>query len=231
MKKLGLIGGIGPESTLLYYRKFVYEAHRLMGDTFFPELTIESLNVYDVLALCDKKDHDGLVSYLMRGIGNLVAAGAEVVALTGNTPHIVFDELQKRSDVPLVSIVEAARDEARRRHFSRVGLLGTRFTMEADFFKKPFRESHIEVVTPTASEIEFIAEKISTELEKGVVRELTRTIFLGIVERMKQEQGIEAIVLGCTELPLLFEGVSLPVESLDTLEIHIGTLIKTVMAS
>lgn len=227
MKKLGLIGGIGPESTLLYYRKFVYEAHRQVGDAFFPNLTIESLNVYDVLAMCSRKDHDALICYLMQGIRNLIAAGAEIVALTGNTPHIVFDELQRLSPVPLVSIVESARDEARRRHFSRVGLLGTRYTMEADFFKKPFEDSHIQVVTPLANEIDLIADKIATELEKGLVREETQTIFLNIVKRMKKEQGIEAIVLGCTELPLLFDGVSLPVECLDTLEIHIATLLET----
>ncbi|MGY5810197.1 aspartate/glutamate racemase family protein [Rhizobium sp. LEGMi198b] len=228
MKKLGLIGGIGPESTLLYYQKFVYAAHRQGGHTFFPNLTIESLNVFDIFRLCGNKDYDGLVTYLMKGIDNLIAAGAEVIALTGNTPHIVFDELQEQSSVPLVSIVEATRDEAKRQNLSKVGLLGTRFTMEADFFKDALKARGIGVVTPSASEIDFIAAKISDELERGVVKAETRTAFLDIVHRMKDEQKIEAVVLGCTELPLLFKDADLPVERLDTMEIHVNALLAAV---
>ncbi|MEQ9849923.1 aspartate/glutamate racemase family protein [Pectobacterium brasiliense] len=230
MKKLGLIGGIGPESTLLYYRKLVYEAQRRVGAHFFPNLTIESLNVFDVLTLCRNKDYAVLVDYLMAGIGNLIAAGADVVALTGNTPHIVFDELQKQATVPLVSIIESTRDDALRLGVTKVGLLGTRFTMEEDFFKKPFRERGMTVITPDAATIALIDEKITTELEHGVVIPETREIFIDIVQRMKKENSIDAVILGCTELPLLFSDMTLPVASLDTMQSHIETLLTLMLS-
>lgn len=225
MKKLGLIGGIGPESTLLYYRKLVYAAHERVGPSFFPNLAIESLNVFDVLRFCQAKDYDGLTTYLMAGIHHLAAAGAEIVALTGNTPHVVFDTLQARAGVPLVSIVEATRDEAVRQDVHRLGLLGTRFTMEEDFFKQPFVARGIDVIVPTAPEIDFMAKKIVDELERGIVRAETREAFLVVIRRMTHEQGIDALALGCTELPLLFADTPLPVKCLDTMEIHIEALL------
>ncbi|KGA23841.1 aspartate racemase [Pectobacterium brasiliense] len=229
MKKLGLIGGIGPESTLLYYRKLVYEAQRRVGADFFPNLTIESLNVFDVLTLCRNQNYTALVDYLMDGINNLTAAGVDVVALTGNTPHIVFDELQKRATVPLVSIIESTRDDALRLGVTKAGLLGTRFTMEEDFFKKPFRESGITVITPDTATMALIDEKITTELEQGVIKPETRADFVNIVQRMKKEKGIDAVILGCTELPLLFSDVLLPVVGLDTMQSHIDRLLAIIL--
>ncbi|MBG6242950.1 MAG: amino acid racemase [Candidatus Symbiopectobacterium sp. Dall1.0] len=224
MKKLGLIGGTGPESTLLYYRKFVYEANKRNGDTFFPNLTIESINVYDVLAMCSQKDYAGLIDYLAEAVRHLTAAGAEVAALTGNTPHIVFNELQACSAIPLVSIIDATCAEVKAQGLKKVGLLGTRFTMEADFFKRPFIEAGIDVITPMPNDINFIAEKIHYELERGIVEIQTRKRFLAVIERMYKYEGIEAIILGCTELPLLFTDVQLAVPALDTVDIHIEAL-------
>ncbi|WP_241612405.1 aspartate/glutamate racemase family protein [Rosenbergiella epipactidis] len=224
MKKLGLIGGTGPESTLLYYRKFVYQANQRSGALFFPKLTIDSVNVYDVLAMCEQQDYSGLVSYLEQSVTHLVAAGAEVVALTGNTPHIVFDALQARVPVPLVSIITSVSQTICERGLKTVGLIGTGFTMKADFFKQPLREAGISVVIPTEQEITYIADKIHDELEQGIVTPDTRDHFIAIIKRMAEEQGIEAIILGCTELPILFNDVTLPVMALDTVDIHIDAL-------
>ncbi|MBG6244750.1 aspartate racemase [Candidatus Symbiopectobacterium sp. 'North America'] len=224
MKKLGLIGGTGPESTLRYYRKFVYEANKRNGDTFFPNLTIESINVYDVLEMCSQKDYAGLTDYLAEAVRHLTAVGAEVAALTGNTPHIVFNELQACSAIPLVSIIDATCAEVKAQGLKKVGLLGTRFTMEADFFKRPFIEAGIDVITPILNDIDFVAEKIHYELERGIVKIQMRERFLAVVERMSKYEGIEAIILGCTELPLLFTDVQLAVPALDTVDIHIEAL-------
>jgi len=229
MKKLGLIGGIGPESTIPYYHDIVYGVQSRLKKKFFPNLTIESLNVFDVLNMCDKKEYEELTDYLMVAINNLRASSADLIALSGNTPHIVFDELNKRSSIPLVSIIEATCDETKRRNISKVGLLGTIFTMDGEFFKKPFENSHIEVVTPTDEEKRFVDQKISQELELGIVKKETLSVFLKIVQRMKDENGIQAIVLGCTELPLLFKGVETPVYCLDTMQIHIQTLVNMII--
>lgn len=226
MKKLGLIGGTGPESTLLYYKKIVYGANRLVGKEFFPNLTIESINVFNVLKCCSDENYDGLTRYLMDGINHLIAAGCEIVSLTGNTPHIVFDALREQASVPLVSIIETTCDEAKKQGLKKLGLLGTRFTMAEDFFKKPFRDAGIDVVIPTGHDFDFVVEKISDELEHGVVKSETQAQFQKIIQRMIVESGIDAIVLGCTELPLLFDGIVLSIPCLDTLDIHVEALLS-----
>lgn len=229
MKRLGLIGGFGPESTIPYYHDIVYGVQKRVGEQFFPELTIESLNVFKLLELCGKRDYEAVTEYIMRGINHLVNAGVDFIAISANTPHIVFDELRRRTPVPMVSIIEATCDEAKRKNMKTIGLLGTIFTMEEAFFKKPFIDNGIKVVIPTEGERVLVNERISKELELGIVKEETLSAFLKVIQRMKDEEGIEAVVLGCTELPLLFKGVETPVECLDTMQIHIATLIDWIL--
>lgn len=229
MKKLGLVGGMGPESTIPYYHDLVYGVQDRVGKNFFPNLTIESVNVFEILRLCGEEKYEELTAYLMDAIDRLVNCGADFVALSANTPHIVFDALLEKSSVPLVSIVEATRDEALRLNKRRLGLLGTIFTMENDFFKTPFYESNIEIVVPSMEEMEFINQKISSELELGIIKEETKEHFQKIIERMKEECGIEAIILGCTELPLILDDEVSPVPCLDTMKIHIRKLIDMIV--
>ena len=229
MKKLGLVGGMGPESTMPYYHDIVYGVKEMVGNDFFPNLTIESVNVFEVLRLCGEQKYDELTDYLMKAINNLVSSGADFVALSANTPHIVFHRLQERAAVPLVSIVEATRDEAIRLNKHRLGLLGTVFTMTGDFFRMPFENSGIEIVVPTREEMEFVNLKISSELENGIIKEKTLESFQKIIGRMQKENGIEAIILGCTELPLLLNDKVSPVPCLDTMKIHVETLISRIV--
>lgn len=229
MKKLGLVGGMGPESTIPYYHDIVYGVQKRVGKNFFPNLVIESVNVFDVLRLCNERKYDELTNYLIQAIINLIAGGADLIALSANTPHIVFDRLQEWSLVPLVSIVEAARDEAIRLNKHKLGLLGTIFTMKEDFFKKPFHSSGIKIITPTAQEMEYINLKISSELELGIVKEETLQGFQKIIKRMQQEDRIEAVILGCTELPLLLNDEVSPIPCLDTMKIHIQHLIDLIV--
>lgn len=229
MKKLGLVGGMGPESTIPYYHDIVYGVQERMGKDFFPNLAIESVNVFEVLSLCGGRKYEELTDYLMRAIHNLAAGGADFIALSANTPHIVFDRLQERSPLPLISIVEAARDETVRQNLHKVGLLGTVFTMTEDFFKEPFYRKNIEIITPTAEEMEYVNSRISSELEYGIVNPETLRGFQKIIERMRQEDGIEAVILGCTELPLLLNDAVSPVPCLDTMKIHIRRLIDCIL--
>lgn len=229
MKKLGLVGGMGPESTIPYYHDIVYGVQDKVGKNFFPNLTIESVNVFDVLRLCSEEKYDELTDYLMRAIINLINSGADFIALSANTPHIVFDRLKEQSTVPLVSIIEATRDEAIRLNKNKLGLFGTIFTMKGDFFKSPFVNSNIEIIIPTEEEMELINHKISSELELGIVKEETLIGFQKIIERMKRDSGIEAIILGCTELPLLLNDEVSPVPCLDTMKIHINALVEMIV--
>ena len=229
MKKLGLIGGMGPESTIPYYHDIVYGVQEAIGEQEFPELTIESVNVFKVLDLCGEQKYDELTEYLMRAIDNLAKSGADFAALSANTPHIVFDRLKEHSPIPLISIVEATCKEAQRREVKKIGLLGTIFTMTGEFFKTPFVENGIDIVVPTQEEMNLINERISTELELGIVKDETLVAFQQIITRMRDEEGIEAVVLGCTELPLLLNDEVSPVPCLDTMRIHIQEIVKAIL--
>ncbi len=229
MKKLGLIGGTGPESTVEYYKGIVYGVQKQCGH--FPPLAIESLSVFEVLGFCEKKDYEGLSDYLLRGIRNLAAAGAECAALTGITPHIVFDILSQNSPIPLISMVETARERAAASGFKKVALLGTRPTMESRFFPDSFARRGIEVVTPNESERRYIETKIETELEFGTIIPKTQQGLRTIAERLEKEETAEAIVLGCTELPLAFRGIEMSVPFLDVMQIHIEALVNRIAES
>ena len=230
MKKLGLVGGLGPESTILYYHDLVYGVQKKTGKELFPNLSIESVNVFEALEFFKKEDYDGLTVYLMDAINNLIKRGADFIALSANTPHIVFDRLQELATVPLVSIIESTCEEAKKQNLKKLGLLGTIFTMTEDFYKKPFINAGIEIITPTAEEMDFVNYKIANELECGIVKEETLKDFQKIITRMKNEQGIEAIILGCTEIPLLLNDNVSPVPCLDTMKIHIDTLIDRILS-
>lgn len=229
MKKLGLVGGMGPESTIPYYHDIVYGVQNKIGKNIFPHLTVESVNVFEVLKLCNEQKYDELTNYLMQAIKNLTISGADFIALSANTPHIVFDRLQEQSTVPLVSIVEATCNETIRLNKHKVGLLGTIFTMTQDFFKKPFYNSNIEIITPTTEEMEYVNSKITSELELGIIKETTLQGFQTIIKRMQQEDSIEAIILSCTELPLLLNDEVSPIPCLDTMKIHIQLLIDMIV--
>ena len=229
MNKLGLIGGTGPESTIEYYKRIEYSVPKKSGRSFFPQLTIESLSVFEVLDFCGKKDYAGLTAYLLQGIRNLAAAGAQYAALTGITPHIVFDELSKASPIPLISMVDTARDYAAAHGYKKIGLLGTLPTMEGTFFQNSFSECGIEMVTPNAEEKNYIGTKIETELEYGKVLPKTQRAFQEIAERMIREEHVQAIVLGCTELPLIFNDLKLSAPYLDVMQIHISALVSLIL--
>lgn len=229
MKKLGLVGGMGPESTIPYYHNIVYGVQERLGKDYFPNLTIESVNVFNVLQLCKEQKYDELTDYLSQAINNLVLSGADFAVLSANTPHIVFDRLQKLSPIPLISIIESTCKEAEKRNLKNIGLLGTIFTMTEDFFKEPFFKRNIKIVVPYESEMEYINQKISSELEHGIAKNETLESFRKIISRMQIEDNIEAIILGCTELPLLLNDKVSPVTCLDTMQIHIQTIIDEIM--
>lgn len=192
-------------------------------------MSIESVNFYRAWNYVTTGNYDLLVDYLAEKLNHLVAGGAEVISLTAATMHIVFAELSKRADVQMVSIPETVADEAVRRGYLKIGLLGTIFTMEQDFMKKAFREAGIEVFVSEKKDREVIANRIYEELERGIVKETTLAEFQKIIEKMRVEHGIEAVILGCTELPLLLNVDNCPIPCMDSVEIHLQKLINLAM--
>ena len=226
MKKIGLVGGTGPESTLMYYRELNGRIDALTRSTEMPDLAIESVNFRRAWELVSSGNYEALTDYLAEKIENLSKSGCEVISLTAATMHIVYDELVRKTGVRLVSIPEAVCEEVRRRGYRKVGLLGTIFTMEQDFMKKDFVRAGIEIVVPEKEDRELIAKRILEELELGIVKEETLKEFTRIIKGMRDRQGIQAVILGCTELPLLLNPGNCPVDCLDSVEIHLQTLIR-----
>ncbi len=229
MKKLGLVGGTGPESTLVYYREINGQIHTKTGGTAFPEISIESVNLYKALGYVSEGNYEELSRYLSDAVSHLVDGGAEIVAFTAGTMHVVYDAIKEQAAVPFISIPEAVSETAVLRGYRKVGLLGTIFTMRHDFFKKTFRDKGIAIVTPSEEDMLLVNERISKELEYGLVKDSTREELIGIITKMQKEQGIEAVILGCTELPLILNAGNCPVDCLDIMAIHINKLVQLMM--
>lgn len=228
MKKLGLVGGMGPESTMVYYHDILHGVNHRSGHNTFPPILIDSVDLYEMLEYC-KSDPERLTDLLVNSIEHLKSAGAEVVALTSNTSHMVFDQVKSEIDLPIVSILDTTCAEVIRLGYKKVGLLGTTFTMEGKFFKKPFTKAGINLFTPEPKLRRYVDEKITTELEMGIVKEDTYQEFCSMIRHMQDHQGIEALILGCTELPLLFQGRVSPIPLLDTMDLHVKALIDIIL--
>lgn len=221
MKTVGVIGGIGPESTIEYYRHLIAAYRNLKPDGSYPAIIINSINLRAALDLVEADELEKLAELFAGEIQKLVRAGASVALLAANTPHIVFDEIQAQSPIPLVSIVEATCEAAKSLGLKRLGLFGTRFTMQGNFYPHVFSKTDIALLTPQADEQAFIHEKYMGELVKGIILPDTRQRLLAIVDRMKQQEGIDGLILGGTELPLILGDVTdQGIPFLDTTKIH-----------
>jgi aspartate racemase len=232
MKKIGILGGIGPESTVDYYRRIVAEYRRRQPDGSYPSFLINSIDMKRMLDLIGAGELNEVADFLLGEISALAGAGAEVGALASNTPHLVFDALRRRSPIPLVSIVEAARDEAEGLGLGRVGLFGTRFTMQGRFYPDVFAKAGITVVTPQPDEQDFIHDKYMTEWVNGIFLPETAEAALRIAFGMRERQRIQGLILGGTELPLALRGSEDPgIPMLDTTRIHVDRLVAEMLAS
>lgn len=221
MQALGIIGGIGPEATIDYYKSLIATHREQNPDADPPSIIINSINMKKAVDLIRANRLTELANYFVDEIRTLANAGADFGLLAANTPHIVFDEIVRESPLPLISIVEATRDEARRQGFSRVGLLGTRFTMKARFYPEVFARENIQIVVPSDPDQDFVHEKYFRELVNGIFLDDTRNELIAIVGRMRKRDEIEAVILGGTELPLILRGAEVGLPMLDTTQIHV----------
>lgn len=222
---MGLVGGLGPESTVDYYRRII-TAWQQESPRSAPPIVIDSLDVQRGLHLVEH-DRPGLIEYLLASIRRLAAAGADFAALTANTPHIVFDDLAAHAPVPLISIVEAAAEEARRQELQRPALLGTRFTMEAPFYPEVCARYGITVVVPGDADRAWIHGAYVGELLEGNFRAETREQVVSLVGRLRAEASIDGVILGGTELPLLLTSSSIAgLPALDTTALHVAAIVR-----
>ncbi len=219
MRTLGMIGGVGPESTIDYYKNIIQLYRERQPDGSYPQFVINSINLKKGLDFMAVKDLAGMANFLLEEIGKLAKAGADFGLIAANTPHIVFDDVSPKSPIPLISIVEATCAAAKARRLSRLALFGTKYTMQADFYPKVLSREGIQVVLPEPADQDYIHEKYFNELVPGNFLPETRAGLLAIVDRLKGR--IDGVILGGTELPLILRAEAHNgVAFLDTGKIH-----------
>ena len=223
---VGIIGGVGPESTIDYYRLLVEGWQERQGRDSYPLVIINSIDLQRMIRFFNAGDFAAVIEYLSAEVQRLADAGAAFGAISANTPHAVFDEVQARSRIPLLSIVRAAADFAKTRGLRRLLLLGTRFTMSGGFYQEVFSAEGMELVTPDADAQEFVHDKYMNELVKGEFAAATRDRFAELIARLRDERQVEGVILAGTELPLLLRDADLGLPALDTTRVHVDAIIE-----
>jgi aspartate racemase len=226
MKTLGIVGGIGPEATVDYYRSLIrmWRVQRMDGSA--PSILVNSIDLKKMLDLIAANKLSEVTAYLSGEIERLVRAGADVGLLAANSAHIVFDELQRRSSIPLISIVEATREAAEGLGLRRLGLFGIRLTMQGRFYPDVFSKAGISLIVPGENEQAYIHDKYMNELVNGVFLPETRDQLLTIVDRLAKQEHVQGLILAGTELPLILRDTNSEIPFLDTTQIHVKAAIN-----
>jgi aspartate racemase len=230
-KRLGIVGGIAPASTVDYYRQLTSRYRSRSPDGSYPTILIDSIDGQRFLQLVRGGDRQALVRYLQGEVARLARAGADVALLASNTPHLVFDHVAAEAPIPLISIVEEAAKSAEMHGWKKLGLLGARITMDGGFYEPVFARRGIAVVTPPGEDRAFVDGVYFRELTEGVFRDETRAAVEAVIERMAARDRIDAAILGGTELPLLLrdsDGTSVPM--LDTTAIHVESAVSWLLS-
>ena len=228
MKKIGIIGGLSFESTLEYYKIIARSYNKIVGGAASPNLVIDSLDLQKVTDWFVTDEWDKVLEELVLSANNLIAAKADVIILATNTPHIVFNELEKKVSKPMISIMDATAKEIKKQNLKKVGLIGTKFTMQADYYPKAFEKYGLEIVTPSPEDQKIINEIIYKELTFHVLNETSREKYLEIIYRLN-EMGAEGVILGCTEIPLLIKQEDCKIPVFDTATIHSHAVLNYAM--
>lgn len=221
MKKMGLVGGIGPASTVEYYLGLIELCHKERGQNVYPEIIIDSVNMAKHDIAFDESDYDKLGDYLFLSLSNLKAAGAEIAAITANTEHIVWDRICDRLPLPVISIVDTTVEEIKRMGFKRILVFGTAFTLRSGLYEKALEQNGVTPIIPSDEDITLIGHLIYPNLENGIVIPEDRSKLIKLAEEYIAKEKADAMILGCTELPLAIKQGDVSVPTLNTTEIHI----------
>jgi len=218
-KRIGILGGMSPESTITYYEYITRTYRERFGDHGYPEILIFSVSFQEFMNWMREDRWDLITEKIIEGMTHLHKGGADFGLIATNTMHAVFDEVEKRSPMPLISIVDATAEEVRQEHLKVVGLLGTSLTMSADFYKKKLLSYSIETLVPEEKDQEYVNRIIFGELVNGQILQSSRRGFIKIIEDLK-DRGVQGVILGCTEIPLLMREEDVDVKLFDTTVIH-----------
>jgi len=225
-KTIGMIGGIAPASTIDYYNRIISRFQERTGQREYPSIIINSINMTHMMNLITNDQLDELVDFLSEEIFVLEKAGAKVIFMASNTPHLVYEALTSRVKTKMVSIVDSTIAYAQSKGHSRLGLFGTLSTMEGDFFQDGFEASGMEIITPMPDERKYIHKVYMEELIRGRFLPETKSRLLSIAGRMYNEGQIDSLILGGTELPLILKSSDMEdIELLNTSKIHVERIL------
>lgn len=226
MKKVGLVGGIGPASTLDYYNGIIDGFRARTSGGQYPNMIIDSLNLTEMYEYAANKQWPEFTARLVDSLNNLAAGGAEFAAMAANTAHIMFDEVERLSPLPLISIVDETCKSAQAKNCMNVVIFGTAFTMSSGLYADAFAKYGINAFVPTEEEQRAIHNIIFPNLQEGIVLPEEKRAILQIANRMLSDKKAEALILGCTELPLIIKEKDLDTLLLDTTQIHIEAIVS-----
>lgn len=228
-KTIGIIGGMSPESTIEYYQHIVHTYTERCGDHAYPEIIIYSVSFEQYIKWPAEGRWDLIIEGLSEAAQRLEAAGAEVILIATNTMHIVFDRVQAAVSVPMLNLLEVVGDAILSKGLDTVGLLGTRYTMEAEeLYPEALGRKGIRVVVPEAEGREYVNRVIYEELIRGEIREESRRGYLEIIGKMA-DRGAQGIILGCTEIPLLVKEEDTDLHLFDTTILHAEAALEFAM--
>jgi len=219
MKTIGIVGGLSPESTVLYYTTIVKEYRRRYGNEEYPEIVIYSVNFGKFTRLMEKGRFEEAASIIIEAVKSLHKAGADFAIISANTPHMFLSRLLRESPIPIISIIDALAEKLIQDNIGKVGLLGTKFTLTQRFYVKELRKHGIEALVPDSKGIEIVNKIIYEELVKGIIRDSSREKLLAVAKELIR-RGAEAIVLACTELPLILKDGMGGIRFYNTAKIH-----------
>ncbi|MFP3951518.1 MAG: aspartate/glutamate racemase family protein [Candidatus Bathyarchaeia archaeon] len=229
-KKIGILGGLTPESTVTYYQHIVRSYQKEFGDHSYPEIIIYSVSFQEYEDWMTDDNWDKIEEGLLDSINRLSYAGADFAVIATNTMHILFENLEEKSPIPLISIIDATAETIKEEGIKKVGMLGTRFTMERPFYKEGLQLKGVKTIIPEEEERRYVDQVVFEELSKGELNEESRKRYLEIIDSLI-EKGAEGIVLGCTEIPLLVKPEHTEVKLFDTAVIHAEKALEYALGS
>ncbi len=218
-KKIGIIGGLSPESTVSYYLHITRTYVEKFGDDSYPEIIIYSVNLEDYHRWRSENRWDLIIEDMADIANKLQVAGADFGLIATNTMHKVFAQVQQKTTLPLLNLIDVTAGEARRKNIQTIGLIGTKYTMSEDFYRVGLKDNNLSVLVPCAEDQEIIHKIIVEELVRGKILPQSKSAYLKIIKKL-QQQGAEGVILGCTEIPLLIKQHDCDIPVIDTATIH-----------
>ncbi len=224
--KIGIVGGIGPVSTIDYYRDIIEKYRERSGKDEYPDIVIDNVNMPNLVKAFSENNHYKVIKIVAKAINNLDAAGADVIAIASNTPHILYYEIAKKTKLPIISIVDATGDYIFEKDYSKVLILGTEFTMKSGLYDMALGLRGIESVTPDHEDIEALHQIIFPNLENGIVIPEDKEKMINIVNKYIVNNQVDSVILGCTEIPLMLQQEDISIPLINTAQLHIDAIVN-----